>query len=43
MVDTPTDLTEEQDELLRTFAASRGVEVGPADSSLMSKIRSAFR
>jgi molecular chaperone DnaJ len=43
VVDTPTDLTDEQDELLRTFAESRGVEVGPTDSGLMSKIRSAFR
>jgi molecular chaperone DnaJ len=43
VVDTPTDLTDEQDEILRSFAESRGDEVGPTDTGLMSKIRSAFR
>ena len=43
VVDTPTDLSAEQEELLRAFAESRGDEVGPPDSGLMSKIRSAFR
>jgi len=43
VVDTPTDLTEEQDALLRQFAEQRGDEVAPADSGLMAKIRSAFK
>ena len=43
VVDTPTDLTEDQEQLLQSFAESRGEEVGVADTGLMSKIRSAFR
>ncbi|HEY5155978.1 MAG TPA: molecular chaperone DnaJ [Acidimicrobiales bacterium] len=43
VVDTPTDLTEEQEEALRHFAELRGDEVGPHDSGLLSKIRSAFK
>ena len=43
MVDTPTHLTSEQEELLRRFAAARGDEVAPADTRLFSKIRSAFK
>jgi len=43
MVDTPTDLDDEQDELLRRLAASRGEEVAPKDTSILSRIRSAFR
>jgi molecular chaperone DnaJ len=43
VVDTPTELTDEQEQLLQAFAASRGEEVGVADTGLMSKIRSAFR
>jgi molecular chaperone DnaJ len=43
VVDTPTDLSEEQDEQLRAFAESRGEEITPVDSGLLSKIRSAFR
>jgi molecular chaperone DnaJ len=43
VVDTPTDLSDEEEELLRQLAASRGEEVGVADTGLMSKIRSAFR
>jgi len=43
MVDTPTHLSGEQDELLRRFAAERGEEVAPADTRLFSKIRSAFK
>ena len=42
VVDTPTDLTKEQEELLRQLAAQRGEEVAPADEGIMSKIRSAF-
>ena len=43
MVDTPTHLSGEQEELLRRFAAARGDEVAPADTRLFSKIRSAFK
>jgi molecular chaperone DnaJ len=43
MVDTPTHLSAEQEELLRRFAAERGDEVAPADTRLFSKIRSAFK
>jgi molecular chaperone DnaJ len=42
-VDTPSDLTEEQDALLRQFAELRGDEVAPADTGLLAKIRSAFK
>jgi molecular chaperone DnaJ len=43
LVDTPADLTKEQEELLRTFAASRGEDVAPADTGFLSRIRSAFK
>jgi molecular chaperone DnaJ len=43
MVDTPTHLSAEQEELLRRFAAARGDDVAPADTRLFSKIRSAFK
>jgi molecular chaperone DnaJ len=43
VVDTPTDLTDQQEEQLRAFAEARGEELTPVDSSLLSKIRSAFR
>jgi molecular chaperone DnaJ len=43
VVDTPTELTEAQEEQLRAFAELRGEEIAPVDSSLLSKIRSAFR
>jgi len=43
VVDTPTDLTKEQEDLLRQMAAARGEEVAPPDSGLMSKLRSAFK
>src|SRR5205823_10619856 len=43
MMDTPTHLSAEQQELLRRFAAERGEEVAPADTRLFSKIRSAFK
>jgi molecular chaperone DnaJ len=42
-VDTPTDLTLEQDELLRRLATERGEEVAPAESGLRARIRSAFK
>ncbi|MDQ6839752.1 MAG: molecular chaperone DnaJ [Actinomycetota bacterium] len=43
VVDTPTDLSREADELLRSLAAERGEEVTPPDPGLMSKIRGAFK
>ena len=43
LVATPTRLTKEEDAILRQFAEARGEDVAPPDSSLMGKIRSAFR
>ena len=43
VVEVPTDLTPEQEELLRRYAQERGDEVAPADAGFLSKIRSAFR
>lgn len=43
MVATPTDLTPEQADLLRKFAELRGEAVAPADSGLLSRLKSAFR
>jgi molecular chaperone DnaJ len=43
VVDAPTDLTPEQEELLRKVAELRGEEVAPPDAGLMSRIRSAFK
>ncbi len=46
LVATPTDLTAEQDELLRQFAASRGEAVAAPGSGggegVFSRLRSAF-
>jgi len=42
-VETPSDLTPSQEELLRRFAAERGEEVAPPEAGLMSRIRSAFK
>jgi molecular chaperone DnaJ len=43
VVDMPGELTKEQEELLRQFAAERGEEVAPPASGLFSKIRHAFK
>src|SRR3954447_14519926 len=43
VVDTPTDLTSEQEELVRQLAEARGDTVAPADSGFFSRIRSAFK
>jgi len=43
VVDTPTELTKEQDELLRQFAESRGEPVAPPEPGLMSRLRGAFK
>ena len=46
LVATPTDLTPEQDQLLRQFAAARGEEVSPPGTGggegVFSRLRSAF-
>ncbi len=43
VVDTPTDLTARQEELLRQLAAERGEDVDRAgDDGVFSRIRSAF-
>lgn len=43
VVDTPTDLSKEQEELLRQYAALRGEQVAAPDPGLMSKLRGAFK
>ncbi len=43
LVEVPTDLTPEQDALLRQFAEQRGESVAPPDAGFLSRIRSAFR
>ena len=43
MVDTPTELTKEQEDLLRLLATERGEDVAPPDTGFLSKIRSAFK
>ncbi|GAC1316692.1 MAG: molecular chaperone DnaJ [Acidimicrobiales bacterium] len=42
-VDTPTDLTREQEELLRQLAEQRGEEVAPHRQGLFSRLRSATK
>ena len=42
-VDTPTDLSSDEEDLLRQLAALRGEEVAPADEGFFSRIRSAFK
>jgi molecular chaperone DnaJ len=43
VVDTPTGLTRDQEELLRRLAEERGEDVAPADTGFLSRIRSAFK
>ncbi len=43
VVDTPIDLADEEQELLRQMAEIRGLEVAPPDEGFFSKIKSAFR
>ncbi|MGK2947105.1 MAG: molecular chaperone DnaJ [Acidimicrobiales bacterium] len=43
VVAVPTDLTADQEELLRRFAEERGDDVAPADSGFFGRIRSAFK
>jgi molecular chaperone DnaJ len=43
VVDTPTDLNAEQEELLRRLAELRGESIAEPDGGLFSRIKSAFR
>jgi molecular chaperone DnaJ len=43
VVDTPTGLSKEQEELMRRLAEARGEEVAPPDAGFMSKLRGAFK
>jgi molecular chaperone DnaJ len=43
VVDTPTSLDEEQEELVRQLAALRGEDVAPKDTGLFARIKSAFK
>ncbi len=43
VVDTPSGLTEAQEQLLHQLAADRGEDVTPADTGMLSRIRSAFK
>jgi molecular chaperone DnaJ len=43
VVDVPTDLSREEEELLRRYAVARGEEIAPADDGFFAKIRSAFK
>ena len=43
VVDTPTSLSSEEEELLRRLAALRGDDVAPEEQGFFSKIRSAFK
>jgi molecular chaperone DnaJ len=43
VVDTPTELGREEEDLLRQLAEVRGEEVAPVDNGLLSRIRSAFK
>jgi molecular chaperone DnaJ len=43
VVDVPTELTKEQEELLRQLAAQREETVAPQEAGLFSKIRHAFK
>ena len=42
IIDTPSDLDDAQEELLRSFAEARDEDVSPPDKGWFSKIRSAF-
>ncbi|MBN2624433.1 MAG: molecular chaperone DnaJ [Acidimicrobiales bacterium] len=43
VVDVPTELSEEEEEVLRRFAELRAESVAPPPAGLMSKLRSAFK
>ena len=43
VIETPTDLTEDEEEALRRFAELRAERVAPSDPGFFSKVKSAFR
>lgn len=43
IVDTPTDLSDEESALMARFAELRGHDIAPPDHGLLSKLRSAFK
>jgi len=43
VVDTPTDITAKQEDLLRQLAAERGEEISAPDPGFLGRIRSAFK
>jgi molecular chaperone DnaJ len=43
VVDVPTELSEDEEEVIRRLAELRGEDVAPPASGLMSKLRSAFK
>jgi molecular chaperone DnaJ len=43
VVDVPTEVSEEEEEVIRRLAKLRGEVVAPPPSGLMSKLRSAFK
>jgi molecular chaperone DnaJ len=43
VVDTPDDLDEQQEQLLRQLAALRGESVAPAEHGLLSRLKGAFK
>ena len=43
VVDVPSDLDREEEELLRRFAEARGEAVAPPDTGFLGRIRSAFK
>jgi molecular chaperone DnaJ len=43
VVDIPTELSPEQEELVRRLAAERGEEVAPPEKGFLSRVRSAFK
>ncbi|NCY17445.1 MAG: J domain-containing protein, partial [Actinobacteria bacterium] len=43
LVDTPTDLSEEESALLARFAELRGHDISQPEHGLLSKLRSAFK
>jgi molecular chaperone DnaJ len=43
VVDIPTDLSDEEEEVVRQLAELRGEPVAPSVSGLISKLRSAFK
>ncbi|MDH4169285.1 MAG: molecular chaperone DnaJ [Acidimicrobiia bacterium] len=43
VVDVPTDVSDDEAELLRRYAELRGEPVAPADEGFLAKIKSAFR